>query len=112
MSSNVIDPKVVIEGGKDAKKEPAFGADVLRLWVASVDYTGDVRIGGNIMSQVSDGARKIRNTMRYALGSLSDFTPEKHAVAYEELAGIDKWMLGRLSEVVAEVMHTYIYIYI
>ena len=49
---NVIDPKIVIDGGKDAKKEPAFGADVLRLWVASVDYTGDVRIGGNIMSQV------------------------------------------------------------
>ena len=49
---NVIDPKIVIDGGKDAKKEPAFGADVLRLWVASVDYTGDVRIGGNIMNQV------------------------------------------------------------
>jgi isoleucyl-tRNA synthetase len=49
---NVVDPKVIINGGKDQKKEPAFGADVLRLWVASVDYTGDVRIGGSLMGQV------------------------------------------------------------
>ena len=49
---NVVDPRGVIEGGKDQKKEPAFGADVLRLWVSSVDYTNDVLIGGNILSQV------------------------------------------------------------
>ena len=73
---NVIDPKIVIDGGKDAKKEPAFGADVLRLWVASVDYTGDVRIGGNIMNQVlrereidRDRAREYR--VSYAAGKMT-----------------------------------------
>lgn len=43
---NVVDPRAVIEGGKDAKKDPAYGADVLRLWVASVDYSNDVMVGG------------------------------------------------------------------
>jgi hypothetical protein len=46
LQGNVIDPRVVIEGGKDAKKDPAYGADVLRLWVASVDYSNDVMVGG------------------------------------------------------------------
>jgi len=104
---NVIDPKIVIDGGKDLKKQPAFGADVLRLWVASVDYTGDVRIGGNIMSQVSDACRKIRNTIRYILGNLNDFDPAAHAVKYEDMTSVDKWMLGRLSEVRAEITDAY-----
>lgn len=56
---NVVDPRGVIEGGKDQKKEPAYGADVLRLWVSSVDYTNDVLIGGNILSQVCRAARKL-----------------------------------------------------
>ena len=66
---NVIDPKIVIDGGKDAKKEPAFGADVLRLWVASVDYTGDVRIGGNIMNQVLRERERDRERERESTGS-------------------------------------------
>ena len=49
---NIIDPKLVIEGGKDQKAEPPYGADVLRLWVSSVDYTSDVSIGKKILSQV------------------------------------------------------------
>lgn len=104
---NVVDPKLVIEGGKNQKLQPAFGADVLRLWVASVDYTGDVRIGGNIMNQVSDACRKIRNTVRYILGNLNDFDPAQHTVKYEDLTRIDKWMLGRLSEVRAEIKDAY-----
>lgn len=50
---NVVDPATIIEGGKDQKAEPAFGADVLRLWVASVDFSSDVLIGPNIINQVS-----------------------------------------------------------
>lgn len=50
---NVTDPRTVIDGGKDAKEDPPYGADVLRLWVASVDFTGDVLIGGKILAQVS-----------------------------------------------------------
>ena len=49
---NVTDPRQVIDGGKDAKADPPYGADVLRLWVASVDFTGDVLIGGKILAQV------------------------------------------------------------
>eukprot|EP00802_Teleaulax_amphioxeia_P002182 Tamp_02184.p1 GENE.Tamp_02184~~Tamp_02184.p1 ORF type:complete len:1015 (-),score=352.78 Tamp_02184:1516-4146(-) len=104
---NVVDPKIVIDGGANQKQQPAFGADVLRLWVASVDYTGDVRIGGNIMSQVSDACRKIRNTLRYILGNLNDFVPAEHTVKYEDLTSVDKWMLGRLSEVRADIKDAY-----
>ncbi|MFN7657026.1 MAG: class I tRNA ligase family protein, partial [Dolichospermum sp.] len=65
---NVVDPQLMILGGKDQKKEPAYGADVLRLWVSSVDYSGDVRLGGNIIKQLADVRNKIRNTARFLLG--------------------------------------------
>ncbi|MEM6716917.1 MAG: isoleucine--tRNA ligase, partial [Cyanobacteria bacterium P01_C01_bin.147] len=61
---NGIDPQVIIEGGKNQKKEPAYGADVLRLWVSSVDYSSDVPLGNNILRQTADVYRKIRNTAR------------------------------------------------
>eukprot|EP00960_Hanusia_phi_P036458 752322-Hanusia_phi.AAC.8 len=104
---NVVDPALVINGGKNQKTEPAFGADTLRLWVASVDYTGDVRVGGNIMKQISDSYRKIRNTLRYLLGNLHGFDPNKHAVKYDDLPSVDKWMLGRLAKVQEEVKDAY-----
>jgi len=104
---NVIDPALIISGGKNQKTEPAFGADVLRLWVSSVDYSGDVRVGLNIMSQVSDAYRKIRNTLRYLMGNTFDFDPEKNSVPYEELASVDKWMLGQLANMQAEVQKAF-----
>jgi len=100
---NVIDPKLVIDGGKNQKTEPAFGADTLRLWVSTVDYTGDVRVGNNILKQVSDNYRKIRNTLRYIIGNLHDFSPTTDTVDYADLPELDRWMLGRLGEVQAEV---------
>jgi len=100
---NVIDPRMVIEGGKNQKLEPPYGADVLRLWVSSVDYSGDVRVGSNIMKQISDSYRKIRNTLRYLLGNLHDFDPAAHSVDYGDMPNVDKWMLGRLSQVQAEI---------
>ena len=103
---NVINPLQVIEGGNDKKLEPAYGADVLRLWVASVDYSGDVNIGPNIMKQTFESYRKLRNTARYLIGNLADFIPEGQdgstAVPYQELPSLDKWMLGRLSAVMKE----------
>ena len=87
---NTVDPMTIIEGGNNKKKEPAYGADVLRLWVSSVDYSSDVPLGQNILKQQADIYRKIRNTAKYLLGSLHDFAPAKHTVAYEELAAIDK----------------------
>ncbi len=74
-AGNVVDPKSVIGGGKDQKLEPALGADVLRLWVSSGDDSGDVRVGANIMKQVSDAYCKIRNTLRYLIGNMYDFNP-------------------------------------
>ncbi|MBD2136671.1 isoleucine--tRNA ligase [Anabaena sp. FACHB-1237] len=100
---NVVDPQVMINGGKDQKKEPAYGADVLRLWVSSVDYSGDVRLGGNIMKQLADVRNKIRNTARFLLGSLHDFDPQKDAVAFADLPELDKYMLHRIREVFNEV---------
>ena len=100
---NVVDPLQVIEGGNNKKLEPAYGADVLRLWVASVDYSGDVSIGPNIIKQTFESYRKLRNTARFLIGNLSDFDPAKDTVAYEDLPSLDKWMLGRLSAVLNEV---------
>ncbi|MBE9051493.1 isoleucine--tRNA ligase [Nostocales cyanobacterium LEGE 11386] len=100
---NVVDPNTFIEGGKNKKEEPPYGADVLRLWVSSVDYSSDVRIGKNIIRQLNDVRGKIRNTARFLLGSLHDFDPEKDAVPLEDLPEIDRYMLHRMTEVFAEV---------
>lgn len=100
---NVVDPNIIIEGGKNQKVEPAYGVDVLRLWVSSVDYSGDVRIGKNIIKQLNDVRGKIRNTARFLLGSLDDFDPEKDAVPFEELPELDRYMLHRITEVFEEV---------
>ena len=104
---NVMDPRVVIEGGKNKKKEPAYGADVLRLWVASVDYMGDVMFGPSILKQTSEQYRKIRGTLRYLLGSLFDFDSEQHSVPYEKLPGIDRYILHRLYSMQQEVDNAY-----
>jgi isoleucyl-tRNA synthetase len=104
---NVVDPAIVIEGGKDQKKEPAYGADVLRLWVSSVDYTSDVRLGNNIIKQLVDIRNKIRNTAKNLLGNLHDFDPAKDAVPYELLPQLDKYMLHRMTEVFQEVTEAF-----
>ncbi|BAY75983.1 isoleucyl-tRNA synthetase [Nostoc linckia NIES-25] len=100
---NVVDPNTIIQGGKNQKVEPPYGADVLRLWVSSVDYSGDVRIGKNIIKQLNDVRGKIRNTARFLLGSLDDFNPETDAVPFEELPELDRYMLHRILEVFEEV---------
>lgn len=104
---NVVDPMTIIQGGNNLKSEPPYGADVLRLWVASVDYTGDVLIGSSIIKQVSDVYRKLRNTVRYMLGNLADFDPELHTTPYDELPNLDKYMLSRLSKLCTEVQDAY-----
>jgi isoleucyl-tRNA synthetase len=105
---NVVDPARIISGGPNKKLEPAYGADTLRLWVSSVNYSDDaVSIGAEIMKIVADRAFKLRNTMRFLLGSLSDFDPAQHAVPYAQLPSLDKHMLGKLGAVVSEVDHAY-----
>lgn len=90
---NAVDPVKVIN---------KYGADILRLWATSVAYQSDVRIGDEIMKGISENYRKIRNTMRFVLGNLNDFS-EKDLVPVNELAGVDKYMLITLNE----LMDTY-----
>ena len=105
---NVVDPTVLVEGGPNEKKEPAYGADVLRLWVSSVDYSADVPLGPGIVKQLADVYRKVRNTARYLLGNLHDFDPRPiseggHAIAVAELPLLDRWMLARTADLIERV---------
>ena len=100
---NVVDPAVLVEGGKNEKQEPPFGADVLRLWVSSVDYAADVPLGPGIVKQLADVYRKVRNTARYLLGNLHDFVPQRDAVPYGQLPLLDQWMLQRTAALIDNV---------
>ncbi|MFH1245714.1 MAG: isoleucine--tRNA ligase [Candidatus Omnitrophota bacterium] len=90
---NVISPQEVIT---------KYGAEILRLWVASCDYTDDIRISPHILASTADAYRKIRNTLRFILGNLYDFTP-RNKVKFKELREIDRWALSALSRLVKEV---------
>lgn len=83
------------------------GADVLRLWAAAVDYTEDMRCSGEILQRVTDAYRKIRNTIRYALGNLDGFDPAKDSVPFEDLHEIDQWALAELDSVVEKCLKGY-----
>ncbi len=104
---NVVDPNIIIKGGSNQKLNPAYGADVLRLWVSSVDYSVDVPIGNNILKQLSDVYRKVRNTARYLLGNIHDYEPSKNDIDVKTLPLLDQWMLHRLMEVLEEVTSAY-----
>src|SRR5699024_1125962 len=84
-----------------------YGADILRLWVASVDYQADVRISDKILKQTSEGYRKIRNTFRFILGNLADFDPSVDKVRDSELEELDQYMLVKLQEVTDKVLKAY-----
>nr|WP_106784071.1 isoleucine--tRNA ligase [Lysinibacillus timonensis] len=95
---NVIIPQKVMD---------QYGADILRLWVASVDYTGDVRISMDMLKQISEVYRKIRNTLRFLHGNLSDYNNQTDRVAYEELREMDQYMYMRLQDVLKQVRTAY-----
>ena len=80
-----------------------MGADILRLWVSSVDYEADVRVSMDILNQVSEVYRKIRNTMRFLIANTEDFNPETDRVAYEDLRSVDKYMTVRLNQTIKEI---------
>ena len=91
---NIIAPEKVIK---------QFGADILRLWVSSVDYEADVRVSMDILSQVAEVYRKIRNTMRFLLANTEDFDPKKDTVSYNDLRSVDKYMTVQLNQVIKEI---------
>lgn len=90
-----------------AKVMDQLGADILRLWVASVDYQSDVRVSDAILKQVAEVYRKIRNTFRFLLGNLEDFNPSENKVAYENLREVDQFVLVKLNELIKNVRNAY-----
>ena len=83
------------------------GADVMRLWVSSADYQADVRLSKDIVKQLAEVYRKIRNTFRFLLGNLDNFNPNTDKVAYKDLTELDRWALHRLEEVRQKVTNAY-----
>jgi isoleucyl-tRNA synthetase len=94
---NVVDPLEVVK---------EMGADVIRLWVVSSDYSSDIAVSPEILKRVAEAYRRIRNTFRFLLGNLYDFRV-KDAISYEELEEIDKWALHRLQEVIETTRRNY-----
>jgi len=95
---NVVAPEKVIK---------QYGAEILRLWVATQDYRNDTRVGDAILKQVSEAYRRIRNTARYILGNIHDFDPATDTVADKDLLEIDRRALSRLEELVNRVLKSY-----
>jgi isoleucyl-tRNA synthetase len=95
---NGISPSEIVE---------KYGADILRLWVASSDYHADIRISKAILKQLSDAYRKIRNTARFILGNLKDFNPDTDSVSMDKLQPIDRWALYQLDRLTKHVREGY-----
>ncbi|MBD3296803.1 MAG: isoleucine--tRNA ligase, partial [Candidatus Omnitrophica bacterium] len=91
---NVISPEDVMK---------KYGADILRLWVASSDYEGDVKLSEEILQRLADGYRKIRNTYRFLLSNLYDFDPKKDTVDVADMSEADRWMMSRLAALVKDI---------
>ncbi|MGG3640620.1 isoleucine--tRNA ligase [Bacillus gobiensis] len=90
-----------------AKVMKQLGADILRLWVSSVDYQADVRVSDEILKQVAEVYRKIRNTFRFLHGNLADFDPAKDSVAHENLREVDQYILIKLNQLIDKVKTAY-----
>jgi isoleucyl-tRNA synthetase len=95
---NSIEPKEICE---------KWGADMLRLWVASVEYQADVKMSDRVMTQLSEAYRKIRNTFRFALSNLYDFDPLRHPLPNDQLDEMDQWMLSRTADLVKKSREWY-----
>ena len=95
---NTIDPLGTID---------RYGADVLRLWVGSIEYTEDTRLGDGILKQLADSYRKLRNTVRFLLGNLAGYNPATDAVAVAELHPLDAYALSRLQSLITDVTAAY-----
>ncbi|MBW6463283.1 MAG: isoleucine--tRNA ligase [Firmicutes bacterium] len=95
---NVIAPEKIIK---------QYGADILRLWVSSADFTSDIHLSQDILGQLIEVYRKIRNTIRFMLGSCSDFDPDTQSVEYDSMEELDRWALYRLNLLVDKVTRAY-----
>jgi isoleucyl-tRNA synthetase len=95
---NTVTPEVLL---------PKYGAEILRLWAASEDYTEDIRLSTEIMDRLADAYRRIRNTYRFLLGNLSDFDPARDRQSYARLDEVDRWILDRLARLIGRVTRAY-----
>ncbi|MDO3723275.1 isoleucine--tRNA ligase [Marinobacter sp. chi1] len=95
---NVIAPQEVMN---------ELGADILRLWVAATDYSGEMTVSKDILRQTADGYRRIRNTARFLLSNLTGFDPEQHMVAPKEMIALDRWMVDRTLQLQNELREDY-----
>lgn len=84
-----------------------YGADIVRLWVSSVDWQTEVPFGEDLFKQIADPYRRLRNTFRILLGNLDGFDPEKHSVAFADMPVLDRWILERLDVVIRECRDAY-----
>ncbi len=95
---NVIAPKKVVD---------KYGAEILRLWVSASDYRDDIRISDNILNQLSDAYRRIRNTCRFMLGNLHDYDPDRDAADFEAMPRMDRYILHRLQKLIEKNRKAY-----
>jgi len=95
---NVVSPHKVID---------QYGADILRLWVASSDFKNDIRVSDNILKQSSEAYRRIRNTYRFILGNISDFDSDQNYVEYEDRRELDRWIMIRLQDLIDKITSAY-----
>ena len=95
---NVIAPQEVMN---------ELGADILRLWVAATDYSGEMTVSKDILKQTADGYRRIRNTARFLLSNLTGFDPEQHMVAPDDMIALDRWMVDRTLQLQEELNEDY-----
>jgi isoleucyl-tRNA synthetase len=96
--NNIVAPQEIID---------KYGADILRLWTVSEDYTEDIKIGQKVIRSIAEDYRKIRNTIRFLLGNLYDFNPDKDSLPPDQLLEFDRWMLSHLQKVVSEIHKFY-----
>jgi len=95
---NVISPETIMQ---------SLGADVLRLWVSSIDYRGDIFISDEILSRTSETYRRLRNTARFLLSNLAGFDPKKHAVPAKKMLALDRWVVDRARLLQEEIIQAY-----
>ncbi len=95
---NVVAPQKVIK---------SLGADIIRLWVASSDYSREMTVSDEILRRMADAYRRLRNTTRFLLANLHDFDPEKHLLPNEELVALDRWLIGQAHRLQTEILDAY-----
>ncbi|KAF6073336.1 isoleucyl-tRNA synthetase 2, mitochondrial [Phyllostomus discolor] len=104
---NVVDPDVVVNGGPDQSKEPPYGADVLRWWVAESNVFTEVTISPSVLSAARDDINKLRNTLRFLLGNVAGFNPETDSIPVDKMYVIDQYMLHLLQDLAGKVTDSY-----